>query len=158
MALKQQKPQQPLWNQRLMVDFRRRSGICGSECGQRCSRNRSKRCRVMQVRFQQAWTGASSAIDIFSSIDTSSMDEATAAAVNSAVQSAIGAISGGVATAQGGVASLQAHAGQVSGLSDQAAQVQAAADCDKCTECTDCSTVGEAAAQLQDGLSQMGRC
>ena len=52
------------------------------------------------------------------------MDEATAAAVNSAVQSAIGAISGGVATAQGGVASLQAHAGQVSGLSDQAAQVQ----------------------------------
>ena len=35
------------------------------------------------------------------------MDEATAAAVNSAVQSAIGAISGGVATAQGGVASLR---------------------------------------------------
>ena len=82
---------------------------------------------------------ASSAIDILSSIDTSSMDEATAAAVNSAVQSAIGAISGGVATAQGGVASLQAHAGQVSGLSDQAAQVQAAADSVNAPECTDCS-------------------
>ena len=61
---------------------------------------------------------ASSAIDILSGIDTSSMDEATAAAVNSAVQGAIGAISGGVATAQGGVANLQAHAGQVSGLND----------------------------------------
>ncbi len=35
---------------------------------------------------------ASSAIDILSGIDTSSMDEATAAAVNSAVQGAIGAI------------------------------------------------------------------
>ena len=40
--------------------------------------------------------GAESAIDILSSIDTSSMDDATAAAVNGVVQSAIGAISGGV--------------------------------------------------------------
>ena len=40
---------------------------------------------------------AESAIDILSSIDTSSMDDVTAAAVNSAVQSAIGAISSGVA-------------------------------------------------------------
>ena len=61
------------------------------------------------------------------------MDEATAAAVNSAVQSAIGAISGGVATAQGGVASLQAHAGQVSGLSDAGSTGTGSSRFRKCT-------------------------
>ena len=97
---------------------------------------------------------ASSAIDILNSIDTSSMDEATAAAVNSALQSAIGAISGGVATAQGGVANLEAHAGQVSGLSEQAAAVQAAAG-EVSTQSAQAAAVGDAAAQLQSGLSQI---
>ena len=97
---------------------------------------------------------ASSAIDILNSIDTSSMDEATAAAVNSALQSAIGAISGGVATAQGGVANLEAHAGQVSGLSEQAAAVQAAAG-EVSTHSAQAAAVGDAAAQLQSGLSQI---
>lgn len=97
---------------------------------------------------------ASSAIDILSSIDTSSMDEATAAAVNSAVQSAIGAISGGVATAQGGVASLEAHAGQVSGLNEQAAAVQEAAGAVS-SQSEQAAAVGDAAAQLQSGLSQI---
>ena len=97
---------------------------------------------------------ASSAIDILNSIDTSSMDEATAAAVNSALQSAIGAISGGVATAQGGVASLESHAGQVSGLSDQAAAVQAAAG-EVSTQSAQAAAVSDAASQLQSGLSQI---
>ena len=82
------------------------------------------------------------------------MDEATAAAVNSAVQSAIGAISGGVATAQGGVASLEAHAGQVSGLNEQAAAVQEAAGAVSC-QSEQAAAVGDAAAQLQSGLSQI---
>ena len=96
---------------------------------------------------------ANSAIDILNGIDTSSMDEATAAAVNSAVQSAIEAISGGVATAQSGVASLQAHAGQVSGLNDQAAQVQAVAG-EVSAQNAQVETVGNAASQIQAGLSQ----
>lgn len=96
----------------------------------------------------------SSAIDILNSIDTSSMDEATAAAVNSALQSAIGAISGGVATARRvwqaealcrtgfwferpGSSSTQ---GGMSEVSTQSAQAAA---------------VGDAAAQLQSGLSQI---
>lgn len=82
------------------------------------------------------------------------MDEATAAAVNSAVQSAIGAISGGVATAQGGVASLEAHAGQVSGLNEQAAAVQEAAGAVS-SQSEQAAAVGDAAAQLQSGLSQI---
>lgn len=97
---------------------------------------------------------ASSAIDILSGIDTSSMDEETAAAVNSAVQSAIGAISGGVATAQGGVSNLQAHAEQVSGLNEQAAAVQAAAG-EVSAQSQQAASASDAAAQLQSGLSQI---
>ena len=82
------------------------------------------------------------------------MDEATAAAVNGALQSAIGAISGGVATAQGGVANLEAHAGQVSGLNEQAAAVQAAAG-EVSSQSAQAAAVGDAAAQLQSGLSQI---
>ena len=82
------------------------------------------------------------------------MDEATAAAVNSALQSAIGAISGGVATAQSGVANLEAHAGQVSGLNEQAAAVQAAAG-EVSSQSAQAAAVGDAAAQLQSGLSQI---
>ncbi len=59
-----------------------------------------------------------------------------------------------MATAQGGVASLEAHAGQVSGLNEQAAAVQAAAG-EVSSQSAQAAAVGDAAAQLQCGLSQI---
>ena len=75
-------------------------------------------------RSQQVWT-VSSAIDILSSIDTSSMDEATAAAVNSAVQSAIGNFRWcGYCTGRCGKSGSTCRS--VSGLNEQAAVQEAA--------------------------------
>ncbi len=78
------------------------------------------------------------------------MDEATAAAVNSAVQGAIGAISGGVATAQGGVASLEAHAGQVSGLNDAGSSRYRRQPVQSAHQSAQAAAAGDAAAQLQE--------
>ena len=52
------------------------------------------------------------------------------------------------------MASLEAHAGQVSGLNEQAAAVQEAAGAVS-SQSEQAAAVGDAAAQLQSGLSQI---
>ena len=59
-----------------------------------------------------------------------------------------------MATAQGGVGNLEAHAGSVSGLSDQAAQVQAAADAVS-AQSAENAAASDAVQQLKSGLAEV---